>query len=183
MAKRPKVKAAPFAPLSPVPVVEANGWKIYVHPLFLKQFESLVDDVEKLQAADPKGYRHKKKTKLLAAILKMGFEVIPADPGGAIFAQGNTMGPDYRHWRRGKFFEGRYRLFFRYLSAAKVIVLAWVNDDETLRTYDSKTDAYAVFKAMLNKKRPPDDWDELWQQAQAASARGQALIKRGKSKR
>ncbi len=180
MAKRFKAKAAPSATPVPIPVVEVNGWKIYAHPLFLEQFEALVKEVEELQAADPKGYRDKKKTKLLAAIIKMGFEVIPADPGGAAFAQGKTMGPEYRHWRRGKFFEGRYRLFFRYLSAAKVIVLAWVNDDETLRTYGSKTDAYAVFRAMLDKNRPPDDWDELWRQAQAASTRGQALAKRGR---
>jgi toxin YhaV len=29
-------------------------------------------------------------------------------------------------------------------------VLAWVNDEESLRTYESKTDAYAVFKKMID---------------------------------
>jgi hypothetical protein len=45
-----------------------------------------------------------------------------------IFARG----ADYRHWFRVKF-SGRFRLFFRYSSQHKVIVYAWVNDENTLR--------------------------------------------------
>jgi toxin YhaV len=90
-----------------------------------------------LRAADPIGYRVKKKTKLLAAILKMAFEVIPNNPADRPFWQGNTLGASYRHWHRGKFFEGRYRLFFRYATREKTIVLPWVNDEESLRTYES----------------------------------------------
>ena len=105
-------------------LIEVNGWKMFAHPLFIDQVENLVNEVEQLRAADPKGYREKKKTKLLAAILKMAFEVIPRDPADRIFFQGNTLGPAYRHWHRGKFFDGRYRLFFRYSTSAKAIVLA-----------------------------------------------------------
>jgi len=181
--KQHKAKASHFAAgaMTPsAPAVEVNGWKIYAHPLFLDQVESLLEEVEEFQAADPERFREKKKTKLLAAILKMGLEVIPADLGGPAFAQGNTLGEKYRHWRRGKFFEGRYRLFFRYLTGAKVIVLAWVNDDQTLRTYGRKTDAYAVFQGMLTKGHPPDDWEDLWREARTVAARAQALVKRGK---
>lgn len=147
------------------PPLVVNGWTIWCHPLFLDQFETLTAEVEALKAADPKGYRNKKKTKLLAAIVTMGFETIPSNPADRRFYQGNTLGAAYRHWHRGKFFDGRFRLFFRYSSAAKVIVLAWVNDSETLRTYGSKTDAYAVFSKMLGKNRPPDDWDALLKEA------------------
>ena len=136
-------------------LVVINGWKVYAHPLFIDQFEELLHEVERLRAADPVGYREKKKTKLLAAIQKMAFEVIPQNPGHPMFLQGNTLGRPYRHWYRGKFFDGRYRLFFRFSSTAKAIVLAWVNDAETLRTYGSRTDAYAVFKGMLGRNRPP----------------------------
>lgn len=109
-------------------MTEVNGWKIYAHPVFIEQFEALVQEVEQLRAEDSEGYRQKKKTKLLAAILKMAFEVIPQDPAHSMLQQGNTLGAAYRHWHRGKFFEGRYRLFFRFSSSAKAIVLAWVND-------------------------------------------------------
>jgi toxin YhaV len=157
-----------------------NGWSIYAHPLFIDQFEALLDEVEKLRAADQKGYREKKKTKLLAAIVKMAFEVIPNDPADRSFRQGNTLGASYRHWHRAKFIEGRYRLFFRYSTAAKSIVLAWVNDADTLRTYGSKTDAYVVFKGMLDKNRPPDDWEMLLREAKGAAPRAKKLLERRK---
>jgi toxin YhaV len=154
-----------------VPVLEINGWKVFAHALFLEQVEALVEEVEKLREADPAGYTGKKKTKLLAAILKVGFEMIPQEPGARHFLQGNTLGEDYRHWHGAKFFESRYRLFFRYSKARRVIVLSWVNDDETLRTYGGKKDAYAVFKKMLDKGSPPDDRDTLLKEAEQAGSR------------
>jgi toxin YhaV len=166
---------------SPSAVITVNGWSIYAHPLFIDEFESLLQEVERLRAADPIGYRQKKKTKLLAAILKMAFEVIPKNPADRAFLQGNTLGASYRHWHRGKFFEGRYRLFFRYATKEKAIVLAWVNDEESLRTYESKTDAYAVFKKMLDKDYPPDDWDALLSQAKGAVLRAKCLLERGET--
>ena len=68
--------------------------------------------------------------------------------------------PAYRHWRRAKLGR-RYRLFFRYDSKAKVIVYAWVNDEQTLRSSGSKSDPYAVFEKMLGRGNPPDDWNAL----------------------
>jgi len=158
--------------------VVINGWTICCHPLFLDQFETLSDEVESLKASDPKGYPNSKKTKLLAAIITMGFEIIPSNPADRRFYQGNTLGAAFRHWHRGKFFDGRFRLFFRYSSAAKVIVLAWVNDNKTLRTYGSNTDAYVVFKKMLGKNRPPDDWDALLKESRNESERQKRLTKR-----
>jgi toxin YhaV len=172
---------APAAkPEAPPPIIEVNGWKIYTHPVFIGQFEALVQEVAQLQADDLEGYRQKKKTKLLAAILKMAFEVIPQNPAHPMFQQGNTLGAAYRHWFRGKFFEGRYRLFFRFDSTAKTIVLAWVNDEETLRTYGSKTDAYAIFKGMLDKNRPPDEWKALFKEAIEATERSKKSLERGR---
>ena len=40
-------------------------------------------------------------------------------------------------------------------------IFAWVNDADTLRVYGSRSDAYAVFRSMLDKERPPDDWRAL----------------------
>jgi toxin YhaV len=41
------------------------------------------------------------------------------------------------------------------------LIYAWVNDQQTLRTYGSRSDAYAVFAAMLKNGNPPDDWQSL----------------------
>ncbi|MBF8898658.1 toxin YhaV, partial [Escherichia coli] len=37
---------------------------------------------------------------------------------------------------------GRYRLFFRYSEKEKVIILGWMNDENTLRTDESPNDFY-----------------------------------------
>jgi toxin YhaV len=65
------------APPSPSAVITVNGWSIYAHPLFIAEFEAVLQEVERLRAADPIAYREKKKTKLLAAILKDGFRSHP----------------------------------------------------------------------------------------------------------
>ena len=154
------------------PPLEINGWTIYAHPLFLDQIETLVAEVEKAKIRDPVGHRKKRAAKLLAAILKVAFEDIPADPTRSAYRQGDTLGDDFKHWFRAKFLQ-QIRLFFRYqeTKAAKVIVLAWVNDDDALRAYGKASDAYAVFRKMLKKGDPPDEWEELMAAAAEDSAR------------
>lgn len=137
-----------------------NGWTLFSHPLFRLQLENLTTKVERLKAKDSKNYTKKNASKRLAAIHKLAFELIPQNPAHEQFRQGKTLGREYKHWFRAKFFQ-QYRLFFRFDSSAKIIVYAWVNDDGTLRAYDSNTDAYKVFTKMLNNGNPPDDWNAL----------------------
>ena len=106
----------------------------------------------------------------LAAIRKLIFEVIPQDPGRAEFRQGKALGEQHTHWFRAKFFQ-QYRLFFRYHASSKIIVYAWVNDASTLRAYESKSDAYRVFRRMLDSGNPPDDWETLLVEAERAKER------------
>jgi Toxin with endonuclease activity YhaV. len=133
-----------------------NGWNIFAHPLFLNQFEELLTQVEDLRQKYPQDYKKKNATKRLAAIAKLAFEIIPQDPTRSDYRQGTTLGDDYKHWFRAKFFQ-QYRLFFRYHQESKIIVFAWVNDDNSKRSYDSNTDAYRVFKKMLERGDPPDN--------------------------
>ncbi|WP_166293526.1 type II toxin-antitoxin system YhaV family toxin [Bradyrhizobium sp. 2S1] len=152
--------------------LEINGWTIYAHPLFLDQLEAMVGAVEKARKKDPQGYKKKRATKLLAAVLKVAFEDIPSDPTHDTYRQGGTLGDAYKHWFRAKFLQ-QFRLFFRYQQSAdaNVIVLAWVNDDTTLRAYESADDAYAVFRRMLNRGNPPDSWPDLLAEVSADSAK------------
>ena len=142
-------------------MVTANGWTLYEHAQFTRQLSRLEDRVEALKSRDPEGFGDSPDARLLAAIVELTTQIIPSDPGAKRFRQGGTLGPKRKHWFRAKFGNGRYRLFYQFSSAAKVIIYAWVNDRETLRTYGSKTDAYAVFKTMLDKDSPPDDWAAL----------------------
>jgi len=154
-------------------MLAVNGWTILAHPLFLDQLEKLTTAVEAAKSKDPAGYAASANAKLLAAINELVFRRIPADPTAPIYRQGSTLGDDHKHWFRAKFGNGRFRLFFRFSTQAKVIIFAWVNDARTLRTYRSKTDAYRVFKSMLDSGNPPDDWSSLH-----AAAIGEAAIQR-----
>jgi toxin YhaV len=152
-----------------------DGWSIYAHPVFLDELEGLIEEVEKRKARDPNTWRGKNCAKRLAAIFKLASENIPADPGAPSFRQGDTLGGDRKHWFRAKLFQ-QYRLFFRFDGAAKVIVLAWVNDERPLRAYGSRTEAYATFRSMLDGGDPPDDFDALMREAVAAAERFAARL-------
>ena len=146
-------------------MIVVNGWTIYAHPLLLDQLEKLTTAVEQIKAKDQDGWASTANAKVLAAVRTLMFETVPGDPTRSEYRQGSTLGAARKHWFRAKFGNGRFRLFFRYDSRSKVIIFAWVNDDTTLRTYGSKTDAYAVFAGMLDKGNPPDDWATLLQAA------------------
>jgi toxin YhaV len=155
--------------------LKINGWTIYAHPLFLEQVEALTDKVKRLQAKDPVGYRSKPATKRLAAILKLALNDIPQDPSGPQYRQGSTLGTEHTHWHRARFYQ-QYRLFFRYDLASKILVYAWVNDESTKRAYDSKRDAYIVFRKMLRNGNPPDSWEDLWREVISDGERIYALL-------
>ena len=144
----------------------ANGWTVFTHTLFVTQLQALTAQVEALKAKDPQGYTRKNATKRLTAIRQLAFEVIPQDPARPEYRQGHTLGDAHRHWFRAKFFQ-QYRLFFRFHAASRIIVLAWVNDEDTRRAYENPNDAYRVFRKMLDSGHPPNDWDDLLTQALA----------------
>jgi toxin YhaV len=152
-----------------VPLV-IHGWTVFAHPLFLAQVEALAQQVEALKQKDPVGYLKKNASKRLAAIAKLAFDIIPQDPARPDYRQGSTLGDHHKHWFRAKFFQ-QYRLFFRYHAPSKVIVFAWVNDEDTRRAFESGDDAYRVFHRMLESGHPPDDWYELLAEARAEGQR------------
>ena len=153
-----------------------NGWDIFAHPLFLNQFEELLMQVEDLRQKYPQDYKKKNATKRLAAIAKLAFDVIPQDPTRSDYRQGTTLGDEYKHWFRAKFFQ-QYRLFFRYHQESKIIVFVWVNDENSKRSYESNTDAYRVFQKMLESGHPPDNWYDLLKDAKGETNRLEKAVK------
>jgi toxin YhaV len=124
-------------------MVAVQGWELFAHPLLLDQLDKLVSAVEREKAKKPKTYQTGANAKLLAALRRLIFEVVPQDPARAEYRQGATLGADRKHWFR---------------------------DETTLRAYGAKTDAYAVFRGMLDKETPPDSWDALLKAARAEAA-------------
>lgn len=137
-----------------------NGWRLYLSPKFDQQLQLLENQVEAFAAKDPIGCNERPVVKLLAAIHRLIFEVIPRNPNAPEFRQGNTLGVKNRQWFRAKFHQ-RFRLFFRFSSKEKVIIYAWMNDERTLRKAGAKTDPYRVFREMLEAGDPPPTMEEL----------------------
>lgn len=146
------------------------------HPALNEQILKLIEATLKAKArgkleTDP-------NAKLLASVSKLMLEDVPEDPTASKYRQGNTLGKDRKHWFRAKFGAGRFRLFYRFSSSHKTIIFAWVNDSKTKRTYGAKTDAYAVFKGMLDNGNPPDGWEDLMRECSAVQSDSMANIAR-----
>ena len=140
--------------------MEANGWKLYGHRLFVDQLNKLVLEVKQLRQNDPMGYEAHPKAKFLATINRLIRETIPEDPAAPEYRQGNTLGKSNKHWFRAKL-HGRYRLFFRFSTQHKIIVYTWLNDEKTLRKAGARTDPYFLFQSMLKSGDPPQNFEQL----------------------
>jgi toxin YhaV len=116
--------------------------------------------VESARSQGAEGFESNANVKLFNALADLIFERVPTDPNRTDYRQGNTLGLPFRHWRRAKVGR-RFHLFFRFDSRSQIIIYAWVNDAQTLRSAGSDTDPYAVFQRMLRSEAPPDDWESL----------------------
>jgi toxin YhaV len=137
-----------------------QGWKLRRSKVFAEALDALEQEVARLSEADPAGYITHPKTKLFIRISDLILDEIPLNPNAPEYGLGNTLGPSRRHWRRAKFLQ-RFRLFYRFESASRTIVYAWMNDENTLRKAGSRSDPYAVFLRRLDRGEPPDDWKAL----------------------
>lgn len=140
--------------------MQCNGWTLLFHECLIDQLRKLEAAAQRAQRQDPKGFASNANVKLFDALSHLILQAVPSDPSREEYRQGNTMGADFRHWRRAKIGR-RFRLFFRFDSKSKIIIYAWVNDENTLRSAGSKSDPYAVFQRMLERGNPPDDWATL----------------------
>lgn len=140
--------------------MRVNGWTLFAHPLFEAEIEALERAVLRAREADPDGYRQHPAAVLLRAISRVVLVDIPSNPAHAKFRQGRTLGGLNKDWFRGKI-GARFRLFFRYSSSARIIVVAWLNDEATLRRRAARSDVYEVFRSMLARGDPPRDFAAL----------------------
>ncbi len=138
----------------------STPWTLLAHPAFINQFEISRQKMTHAKAKAGVNWLSHSDVKRHFALTHQITERIPQDPSSADFRLGNSLGQKHRLWFRAKFLQ-QYRIFFRYSSIRNIIVYAWVNDPTTLRAYGTKTDAYAVFRKMLEAGKVPNNWDEL----------------------
>ena len=137
--------------------MKVNGWLLLQYKLFSDQIVELKTEVKKVQNSNPESYKEHPKTKRLLRIKQLIFDEIPAEPGHERWNQGNSLGTEFKLWKRAKFGKNRFRLFFRYDSTNKIIIYAWVNNENTLRKEGDKNEPYAIFAKGLRKGDPPSD--------------------------
>ena len=150
----------PSAPTESPEKHVVDGWALYAHPLFLENYEALVAAVETEKRKDPKRYRNSNAAKLLYAVEELVERRIPENPADKKYRQGDALGVANKNWFRAKFYQ-QFRLFFRFDSRSRTIVYVWVNDENSLRAYDSRSDAYRTFGKMLARGNPPESFAEL----------------------
>ncbi|PPB85074.1 toxin YhaV [Mycetohabitans endofungorum] len=126
-------------------MIQRHGWNVLFHECLIEQLVKLHAATQRAQQQDPQGFESNANVRLLFdALSKLIFEAVPSDPNREEYRQGNTIGAEFRHWRCAKIGR-RFRLFFRFDSKTRIIIFAWVNDENTLRSSGSKSDPYAVF--------------------------------------
>jgi toxin YhaV len=158
--RRSRKQEAATAPSAPPPGSPArlvvNGWTFLAWPAFDERWTNLIVSAAKKRAADPAGYQASPEARMLKALTLVIRDHIARDPNAPAY----RLRRDLAAWRRVRFF-GRYRLFYRFNSAHRIVVLTWLNDEQTVRKEGAKTDPYAVFSAMLSRGDVPADWTAL----------------------
>ena len=147
-------------------MIQRHGWNLLFHDCLSDQLKKLHTAAERAKQQNPESFETNANVRLFGALSKLLFDVVPSDPNREEYRQGNTMGTAFRHWRRAKIGR-RFRLFFRFDSKTRIIIFAWVNDENTLRSSGSKSDPYIVFQRMLERGHPPDDWAALMTASQS----------------
>lgn len=132
------------------------GWTFLLWADFDARWTSLIAAVATLRASDPSGYTRAPEARMLKALIEIMRDRIARDPNAA----DARLRADLGAWRRIKFF-GRFRLFYRFDSATRTVILTWLNDEDTLRKAGVRTDPYVVFAGMLARGVVPSGWAEL----------------------
>jgi toxin YhaV len=131
--------------------MQRHGWTLLFHECLIEQLRKLEAAAERAVQNDPLGAPSDANVKLFKALSQLMLEAVPNDPARDEYRQGNTLGQAYRHWRRPKIGR-RFRLFFRYDSKARLIVYAWVNDEQTLRSSGDWNALMGASKANWSKR-------------------------------
>lgn len=138
-----------------------NWTKLWL-PIFEERYTEILDLVEKAMKDDPEHFYDKKIYKFWECVTDTIENRIFIEPTSSEFLLGNTLGRDNRSWKRAKKgLPNRYRLFFKCTTESNSIILAWLNDDKTLRKAGAKTDVYTVFKKKLANGEVPSDITSL----------------------
>ena len=137
--------------------IKRNGYSIYFHPLFNKQWQELVNRVKYLQKKlDHDKFITHADVKLLKALYIGIQEKIPGNPFASYFILKKPLQKYGRLKKMG--LPSRYRLFFRVFKEADTIIILWLGFP---RKEGDKKDCYQVFSKMVKNGKFPEDMNSL----------------------
>jgi toxin YhaV len=141
---------------SPSAGLVLNGWTILMWPAFDVRWTNLLRTVIRQQTVAGAKPVQSSEATMLRTLVHVIRDRIAADPN----APAHRLRPPLGAWRRVKLL-GRFRLFYRFSSAHRTVILTWLNDEYTLRKDGANSDPYVVFSNMLRRGEVPDDWAAL----------------------
>ncbi|MHB8507395.1 MAG: type II toxin-antitoxin system YhaV family toxin [Candidatus Dormibacteria bacterium] len=145
----------------------SRPWQIVLAPPFRRRYEALLQEAERLQASLPEAeYRRHPRVKLLAAMVRLIDDLVPADPNAPEFRLRGTL----KKFRRAKGhgLPERYRLFWAFSESARTIIFLYLNDEASLRKAGAKTDPYVIFGRMVDRGELGDDFESNYRRWQKA---------------
>ncbi len=127
-----------------------NGWLVLARPALAHRYAALRDEARRLRAVlPPEELNHHPSVKLAAQVHRLMTDIVPGDPDHPDFRLTGSL----RRFRRAKGhgLPPRYRLFWTYSQAQRVIIFLYLNDERSLRKEGAKSDPYAVFRRMVER--------------------------------
>lgn len=140
-----------------------NGWAVFFHPLFNRQWVGLVEKVKQLKATkEPSDFVTHPEVKMLKALDLAIKEKIPQDPFASHFALKRPLQKYGRLKKMG--LPNRYRLFFRAFKEKQILVILWLGFP---RKEGDKKDCYQVFAKKVLQGEFPESLQSLLAECQA----------------
>ena len=123
-----------------------SSYLLKYHEFYYQRIVKLKQQVKELRGKlTNEEYKQHGIVKLAYRIRKADQEIIPQNPDRPEY----RLGGELRQYRRYKQGLRRYRLFFCFSRAPKIILYLYLNDERHLRKAGSKKDPYEEFKKLV----------------------------------
>ncbi|MBI2175005.1 MAG: type II toxin-antitoxin system YhaV family toxin, partial [Candidatus Omnitrophica bacterium] len=123
-----------------------HDYLLKAHELFFQRTVALNRDIEALsKTLNREALKQHETVKLAKRVYDATLDIIPQDPNHPSY----RLHDELRKYRRYKQGLARYRLFFAFSTAPKIILYLYLNDKGSLRKEGDKKDIYAVVQRYL----------------------------------
>ena len=140
-----------------------HDYLLKAHDLFFQRTVALNREIEALsKTLDREALKQHETVKLAKRVYDATLDIIPQDPNHPSYRLHNEL-RKYRRYKQGL---ARYRLFFAFSTAPKIILYLYLNDKGSLRKEGDKNDPYQIFARFVSQGKvshhPEDPRIQKW---------------------